>query len=72
MRIIGSGRTYSIGYENDLEHVLMNRPVERLLNEDWPWVIWYPLKRKGAFNLLDASAQRDILSEHGRIWRCFR
>lgn len=61
------GRSYAIGYEQDLEHVLIKRPWSRLCNPAMPWAVWYPLRRKGAFEELDAAAQRDILSEHGRI-----
>lgn len=65
------GRTYSIGYEADLDHVLLRRPLERLCNPDTPWAVWYPLRRKGAFEQLDADTQREIMSEHGRIGALF-
>ena len=39
------GRTYSTGYEPDLEYWLLKRPIETVLNTDWPWAIWYPLRR---------------------------
>ncbi len=61
------GRSYSIGYEADLEHVLLKRPLERLCNPETPWAVWYPLRRRGAFEQLPAEEQRDIMSEHGRI-----
>ncbi|MFW6060221.1 MAG: chlorite dismutase family protein, partial [Phycisphaeraceae bacterium] len=61
------GRTYALGYEQDLEETLFTRPTRTALNADWPWVIWYPLRRKGAFEQLDAERQREILMEHGRI-----
>ena len=51
-------RSYSIGYESDLEHTLVNRPRSRALNPDWPWVVWYPLRRTGAFAKL-ANTARD-------------
>ncbi|MGC4089307.1 MAG: hypothetical protein QM756_15755 [Polyangiaceae bacterium] len=41
------GRTYATGYEQDLEYWLLRRPRETVLNEAWPWAIWYPLRRKG-------------------------
>ncbi len=61
------GRTYAVGYEADLDHILIERPFSRLCDPAMPWAIWYPLRRKGAFEQLDADTQRDILSEHGRL-----
>ncbi len=43
------GRTYSTGYEADLEYWLLRRPRETVLNEAWPWAVWYPLRRSGEF-----------------------
>ena len=65
------GRTYAIGYESDLEHVLLARPRERILEPATPWAVWYPLQRAKAFYKLDASHQRSILAEHGAIGRRF-
>ena len=39
------GRTYSLGYEQDLEATLLTRPRRRVLDPEWPWAIWYPLRR---------------------------
>ncbi|RMF85956.1 MAG: hypothetical protein D6736_16200 [Nitrospinota bacterium] len=61
------GRTYAIGYESNLEEVLLRRPRRRVLNPNWPWAIWYPLRRSGAFERLPEEEQRDILMEHGNI-----
>ncbi len=61
------GRTYSIGYEADLPHVLFNRPIQRATQPETPWHVWYPLRRKGAFEKLPPAEQRDILSEHGTL-----
>lgn len=61
------GRTYALGYEPDLRETLFERPRRTALNPDWPWAIWYPLRRKGAFEQLSAEQQREILMEHGRI-----
>jgi chlorite dismutase len=61
------GRTYALGYEADLEDTLFGRPMRTALNRDWPWAIWYPLRRKGAFEQLLADQQREVLMEHGRI-----
>ncbi|RMF56282.1 MAG: hypothetical protein D6746_12750 [Bacteroidetes bacterium] len=65
------GRTYSIGYERDLEDVLLRRPVRHVCNPAWPWAIWYPLRRSGAFEKLPAEEQRKILMEHGGIGRAY-
>lgn len=65
------GRTYAIGYESDLEEVLLNRPRRYVCNPDWPWAIWYPLRRSGAFEHLSADEQRTILMEHGGIGRAY-
>ncbi|MFK7806149.1 MAG: chlorite dismutase family protein [Anaerolineae bacterium] len=65
------GRTYSIGYEPNLEFVLTKKPVERVTNSKWPWAVWYPLKRKGSFELLSREEQMNILKEHGTIGRSY-
>jgi hypothetical protein len=61
------GRSYSIGYEPDLVDVLMHRPRRTVLNRDWPWAVWYPLRRSGRFVQLPPEEQRTILAEHGTI-----
>jgi Chlorite dismutase len=65
------GRTYSLGYEPDLHEVLVERPRRTVLNPDWPWAIWYPLRRNGKFAQLAADEQRTILAEHGQIGIAF-
>lgn len=65
------GRTYSSGFESDLEFWLLNRPRETVLNEAWPWAVWYPLRRSGAFARLDGREQGAILREHGTIGRAY-
>ena len=65
------GRTYSIGYERNLEYVLTQKPAERVTNPDWPWAVWYPLKRKGSFHALKREEQMLILKEHGTIGRSY-
>jgi chlorite dismutase len=65
------GRTYTIGYEAELERVLITRPIERVTNPAWPWAIWYPLQRSGHFEQLSAEEQRVILMEHGGIGRAY-
>jgi len=65
------GRSYTIGYEADLEHALIRKPLDRLTNPAWLWAIWYPLRRGGAFAQLEDKEQRAILAEHGRIGNAF-
>jgi Chlorite dismutase len=65
------GRTYSLGYEPDLIDVLLHRPRRTVLNRDWPWAVWYPLRRSGRFAQLPADEQRVILAEHGAIGMSF-
>ena len=61
------GRTYSIGYENDLEDTLFVKPRTKLLNPDNQWAVWYPLQRAKKFQTLPADHQRRILAEHGTL-----
>ncbi len=65
------GRTYSIGYEPDLEETLLQRPRRTAMNADWRWAIWYPLRRSGRFMQLPPEDQRAILGEHGQIGFAF-
>ncbi len=65
------GRTYSLGYELDLEETLFGRPVRTALNPAWRWAVWYPLRRSGRFAQLAPEEQRQILTEHGTIGRSF-
>jgi hypothetical protein len=65
------GRTYSLGYEPDLEDALIGRPRRTVFNPDWRWAVWYPLRRSGAFARLPADQQRTILAEHGAIGKSF-
>ena len=61
------GRTYSTGYEPNLEDMLLNRPRRNVLNPEWPWAIWYPLRRSGGFAQLSPQEQGAILREHAVI-----
>jgi chlorite dismutase len=65
------GRTYAIGYEPDLEDVLLRRPRRTVFNPAWPWAVWYPLRRSGKFAQLPPEEQRTILAEHGAIGMSF-
>ena len=65
------GRTYTIGYESDLDEALIARPRRTMLNPAWPWAVWYPLRRSGSFEQLPPDEQRRMLMEHGGIGRAF-
>jgi chlorite dismutase len=65
------GRTYAVGHESDLETTLLTRPRQRVLNPEWPWVIWYPLRRVKSFETLPEQEQRLVLMEHGGIGHTF-
>jgi chlorite dismutase len=65
------GRTYSLGYEPDLADALLQRPRRTVLNPDWKWAVWYPLRRAGKFAQLPPEEQRVILAEHGAIGMSF-
>jgi chlorite dismutase len=65
------GRTYALGYEPDLDEVLFHRPTRTVLNPDWPWAVWYPLRRNGKFAQLPPEEQRVVLAEHGAIGMAF-
>ena len=65
------GRSYSSGFEPDLEEWLLRRPRRAALNPACPWAIWYPLRRKGSFARLEPKEQGEILREHGTIGRAY-
>jgi chlorite dismutase len=65
------GRTYSTGYEPDLEHWLIKRPQETVVNPDWPWAVWYPLRRSGEFEQLEDRERGGILREHAEIGKAY-
>lgn len=65
------GRTYSSGFEADLEEWLLRRPRRTALNPAWPWAIWYPLRRSGAFARLAPQEQGGIIREHGTIGHAY-
>lgn len=65
------GRTYALGYEPDLEDTLQGRPRRTAMNPAWPWAVWYPLRRSGAFARLAPDEQKAILREHGVIGHSF-
>jgi hypothetical protein len=61
------GRTYATGHEPDLEWSLLRRAVENVNNVAYPWHVWYPLRRTGAFARLEPHDQGQILREHAQI-----
>ena len=65
------GRTYASGFEADLDEWLLRRPRRTALNPAWPWSIWYPLRRTGAFARLSAQEQGAIIREHGVLGRAY-
>jgi chlorite dismutase len=65
------GRTYSSGFEVDLEEYLLRRPRRIVGKADWPWAAWYPLRRTGAFARLSPKEQGAILREHANIGRAY-
>ncbi|MGO9310430.1 MAG: chlorite dismutase family protein [Spirochaetia bacterium] len=65
------GRTYSMGWEADLEEALITRPRGRLCSPALPWAIWYPLRRSGAFEELPEKEQHAVLAEHGGVGQTF-
>lgn len=65
------GRTYSIGHEPNLDDWLLDRPRKVVTDREWPWHVWYPLRRRGEFNSLSQEDQMAVLREHGRIGHSF-
>jgi chlorite dismutase len=65
------GRTYSSGFEQDLEEWLFRRPRRTVQNPAWPWAIWYPLRRTGAFGRLSPKEQGEIIREHSILGRAY-
>jgi hypothetical protein len=61
------GRSYASGYEPDLEYTLLRRAIEHAVDPQYPWAVWYPLRRSGAFAKLPDQEQSEILREHGQI-----
>ncbi len=66
-----TGRTYSVGYERDLEDWIIERPKRNALDPGSDWAVWYPLRRKGEWGRLEGKDQRRILGEHAGIGRAY-
>jgi hypothetical protein len=65
------GRTYASGFEEDLDEWLLRRPRRTALNPAWPWGIWYPLRRTGAFARLPGEEQGKVIREHSVLGRAY-
>jgi len=65
------GRTYASGFEADLDEWLFRRPRRTALNGAWPWAVWYPLRRTGAFARLAPREQGEIIREHSVLGRAY-
>lgn len=65
------GRTYSTGFEPDLKFWLLDRPHQTALNPAWPWAVWYPLRRIGAFERLAPQEKGAIMKEHAEIGKAY-
>lgn len=61
------GRTYSIGREIDLLDWLLKKPRRAARNAQWPWAVWYPMRRKATFEHLPREEQGQIMLDHARI-----
>ena len=66
-----TGRTYSSGREPNLEEWLLNKPLQNVLNPNFPWAIWYPLRRSPEFYRLEHREQGRILGEHALLGRSY-
>ena len=65
------GRTYASGREPNLEEWLLNRPLQNALNPEFPWAIWYPLRRNPEFYRLEDRERGRILGEHAMLGRSY-
>ena len=65
------GRTYSSGREPNLEEWLLNKPLQNALNPEFPWAIWYPLRRNPEFYRLEHRERGRILGEHAMLGRSY-
>lgn len=65
------GRSYALGHEQDLAYWILERPAENASNPELDWAVWYPLRRKGAFEQLEHKERMTILHEHSLIGRAY-
>ncbi len=61
------GRAYSTGHEPDLAYVMLQRPIDNVMNATYGWHVWYPLRRTGSFAMLEPIDQSHILREHAAL-----
>jgi chlorite dismutase len=61
------GRSYGQGHEPELAHVLLQRPIDQVTNAAYPWHVWYPLRRTGAFAKLPGEEIGPMMREHAQI-----
>lgn len=61
------GRAYSTGHEPDLAYVMLQRPIDNVMNAAFNWHVWYPLRRTGSFAMLEPIDQSHILREHAAL-----
>ena len=66
-----TGRTYSTGREENLADWMIERPKRYALDPEWPWAVWYPLRRKPEFELLEGREKGAVMMEHGMIGKSF-
>lgn len=66
-----TGRSYSVGYERDLDEVLLERPRSRVLDPENVWATWYPVRRTKAFESLPEEEKHAVLMDHGEIGKRF-
>jgi chlorite dismutase len=66
-----TGRSYSVGYESDLEEVLVRRPRGRILDPALAWATWYPVRRTKDFEALPEDTKHAVLMDHGDIGKRF-
>jgi chlorite dismutase len=65
------GRTYALGHEPNLADWLLDRPRKVVTDKAWTWHVWYPLRRKGDFNAVTASAKpamRTMSGSPASVW----
>ena len=55
------------GTSGDLDDTLLQKPRRHAWEPRWPWAIWYPLRRAGAFAALPEAEQQAMLKEHGTL-----
>ncbi len=65
------GRTYATGHEPELEHTLLKRSIERVMDAECPWHVWYPLRRSGAFSKLVGDEVAGLMREHATIGHAY-